>query len=36
MEAGAAVTWRESPMPHSVDPDYLRELADWVARLLPG
>ncbi|MEA2309855.1 MAG: phospholipase/carboxylesterase [Thermoleophilaceae bacterium] len=36
VEAGAAVTWRESPMPHSVDPDYLRELADWVARLLPG
>jgi phospholipase/carboxylesterase len=33
--AGADVTWRESPMPHSVDPDYLRELADRVARLLP-
>jgi phospholipase/carboxylesterase len=36
VEAGADVTWRESPMPHSVDPDYLSELAGWVARLLPG
>ena len=35
-EAGAEVAWRESPMPHSVDPDYLRELAGWVERLLPG
>jgi len=35
-QAGADVTWRESPMPHAVDPDYLRELAGWVAALLPG
>lgn len=35
-EAGADVTWRESPMPHSVDPDYLSELAGWIERLLPG
>jgi phospholipase/carboxylesterase len=28
--AGAAVTYRESPMAHSVDPDYLAELRDWV------
>jgi phospholipase/carboxylesterase len=34
--AGADVTWRESPMPHAVDPDYLRELAGWLERLLPG
>jgi phospholipase/carboxylesterase len=33
--AGADVTWRESPMPHSVDPDYLGELAGWVAERLP-
>ena len=35
-DAGADVTWRESPMPHSVDPDYLGELAGWLERLLPG
>jgi phospholipase/carboxylesterase len=35
-EAGADVTWRESPMPHSVDPDYLDELAGWLTRVLPG
>ena len=28
--AGAAVTYRESPMAHSVDPEYLTELAGWV------
>ncbi len=35
-EAGADVTWRESPMPHSVDPEYLTELAGWVRARLPG
>jgi phospholipase/carboxylesterase len=34
-EAGADVTWRESPMGHSVDPDYLHELAGWLTRVLP-
>jgi phospholipase/carboxylesterase len=34
--AGADVTWRESPMPHSVDPDYLRELAGWVEGVVAG
>jgi phospholipase/carboxylesterase len=34
-EAGADVTWRESAMPHSVDPDYMTELAGWVERVLP-
>ena len=29
--AGADVTWRESPMPHSVDPDFLGELRGWLA-----
>jgi len=32
--AGADVTYRESPMGHSVDPDYLPELSAWVARAL--
>jgi phospholipase/carboxylesterase len=35
-EAGADVTWRESPMPHAVDPDYLHELAGWVREVLDG
>ena len=34
--AGADVTWRESPMPHAVDPDYLSELARWIDGLLTG
>jgi len=33
-EAGADVLWRETPMPHSVDPDFLSELAPWVERVL--
>jgi phospholipase/carboxylesterase len=28
--AGGRVTYRESPMPHAIDPDYLRELRAWV------
>ena len=35
VRAGADVTWRESPMPHAVDPDYLRELSVWLAGLVP-
>ena len=34
VEAGADVTWRESPMPHAVDPDYLAELAGWITDVL--
>jgi phospholipase/carboxylesterase len=30
-EAGAEVTYRESPMPHSIDPGFLRELSGWVS-----
>jgi phospholipase/carboxylesterase len=30
-EAGADVTYRESPMPHTIDPAFLRELPDWVS-----
>ena len=29
--AGAAVTYRESPLAHAVDPRFLRALAPWVA-----
>ena len=28
--AGADVTYRESPMPHPIDPAFLRELPDWL------
>jgi phospholipase/carboxylesterase len=31
--AGADVMWRESPIQHTVDPDYIPELRDFVARL---
>jgi phospholipase/carboxylesterase len=30
--AGAAVTWRESPVQHTIDPDYLVELRGFVER----
>lgn len=30
VEAGAAVTYRESPMPHTIDPRFLAELQAWV------
>ena len=29
-EAGADVVYREAPIPHAVDPSFLRELAPWV------
>lgn len=35
-EAGANVVYRESPMFHSVDPMFLRELRGWVAGVLSG
>jgi phospholipase/carboxylesterase len=34
--AGAAVTWRESPMPHAVDPDFLADLRGFVSDALAG
>jgi phospholipase/carboxylesterase len=34
-DAGADVTWRETPMGHAVDPAYLGELPGWVERVLP-
>jgi phospholipase/carboxylesterase len=33
-EAGADVRYRESPMPHSIDPGLLRELPSWLERAL--
>jgi phospholipase/carboxylesterase len=35
-EAGADVTYRESPMPHTIDPVYLRELPGWLRGALPS
>ena len=32
-EAGAEVRYRESPIPHTVDPDFVAELSEWVARV---
>ena len=34
--AGARVTYRESPMFHSVDPMFLRDLRGWVTEVLDG
>ena len=33
-EAGADVLYRESPMPHSVDPAFIAELQPWVSDVL--
>ena len=33
-EAGADVTFRESPMPHTIDPRLLAELPDWLREAL--
>ena len=32
--AGGDVTYRESPLPHAIDPRYAAELAGWVERAL--
>ena len=32
--AGAAVTYRESPLPHAIDPRFAGELATWIDRAL--
>jgi phospholipase/carboxylesterase len=32
--AGAAVTYRESPMPHTIDPGYIPELQGWLSGVL--
>jgi phospholipase/carboxylesterase len=33
--AGADLTWRESPVEHVLDPDYFGELREFVARAIP-
>jgi phospholipase/carboxylesterase len=35
-QAGLDVTWRETPMQHSVDPAFLTELAGWVRERVPA
>jgi phospholipase/carboxylesterase len=35
-KAGAEVTYRESPMGHSIDPGYLDELRAWLRTVLAG
>jgi len=32
--AGAEVTYRESPMPHAIDPAFMRDLPEWLAGAL--
>jgi phospholipase/carboxylesterase len=35
-EAGAEVLYREYPLPHTIDPRYLSELASWLERVVPA
>jgi phospholipase/carboxylesterase len=34
--AGASVLYRESPMGHTIDPMFLRELVGWLQEIIPG
>ena len=34
-EAGAEVAYRESPIPHAIDPEWLQECSTWLTRVLP-
>jgi phospholipase/carboxylesterase len=34
--AGAQVTYRESPMPHAIDPTFLRDLPTWLEGAVAG
>ena len=36
LEAGARVTYRESPMAHTIDPAFLRELPAWLREAVPS
>jgi phospholipase/carboxylesterase len=36
IEEGAQVLYRESPMPHTIDPSFLPELRDFVAKAVPA
>jgi phospholipase/carboxylesterase len=33
-DAGAEVLYREYPLPHTIDPEFARELAEWIAQQL--
>ena len=33
-DAGADVTYREAPIPHTIDPEFVGEVREWIARLL--
>lgn len=33
VQAGAEVRYRESPLPHTIDPEFVAELAGWLARV---
>ena len=35
-EAGAEVLYRETPMFHQIDPEFIREVSEWVAAKVPG
>jgi phospholipase/carboxylesterase len=35
-DAGADVLYRESPLPHAIDPMYLRDLRLWLAERVPA
>ena len=35
-EAGFDVTYRESPLPHAIDPRFLAELQRWIASTVPA
>jgi phospholipase/carboxylesterase len=34
-EAGADVLYRETPMFHQIDPEFIREVSGWLGRVLP-
>lgn len=34
--AGADLIYREYPLPHTIDPEFLRSLRAWVQRVIPG
>ena len=36
LKTGARVTYRESPMPHTIDPAFLRELPAWLRETVPS
>ena len=35
-QGGAEVSYRESPMPHSIDPEWLEECRAWLDKVLPA